>query len=343
MDPFFARNRLSAYLDGALDDAEAAEVAAAMEADPTLRSEYEELERAVELLRTHGPTEAPPGFHARLMARVDAEPNQGGVVAWFKRSFAQVPVEALALVAAALVVVVVIQGRPGEDPVSALEGAKVAETAAAQQTAKVASPAAGASEEPDRAEADLDRIAQTTLPGEAQLGSPAEKAAPSYEAPSSGSYAAKPSSSKAVVTKSGASGSGVDGSYQPEWETQGLELETQAPAGGEQAEGEASGLTRPSGYRISLGHPQTLYDLQTIAQQAGGRLTDSKGQALVPRALTYEDNYVLAFIAVPAKQGSTVDSALRKQLRASPMPAPSGSPMYTANQAGFVIEVHYMP
>ena len=41
MDTFFAKNRLSAYLDGALPEAEASEVADAIARDPELKAEYE--------------------------------------------------------------------------------------------------------------------------------------------------------------------------------------------------------------------------------------------------------------------------------------------------------------
>ncbi len=334
MDPFFARNRLSAYLDGALDDSEAAEVAAAIEADPSLRDEFEELQRAVDLLRTHGPAKAPDGFHARLMARIEEEPAQGGVVALFRRTFAQVPVEALALVAAALVVVIVIQGRPGD------ETSVVQETAT--RSADVAQNAAPVSKEPKKKQAkeaaqqvapegDLDRIAQSTLPAPTKAGS----AGPASSQGSSG-YGTKSSSSKL------ASGSDTPTeAYVPEWETQGLTLDSE-DASGSAAE-ESSGLARPKGYAIRLSHPRSLYDLQSLAQKAGGRLTDSSGQPLVPRALTYEDNFVVAVMAVPAEEAASVEASLTKELRAVPQ-APSGStPLFGPNQSGFVVEVHYMP
>ena len=62
MDTFFAKNRLSAFLDGALPDGEAAEVADAIERDPALKAEYEQLRMAVAALRRHGPVSAPEGF-----------------------------------------------------------------------------------------------------------------------------------------------------------------------------------------------------------------------------------------------------------------------------------------
>ena len=111
MDSFFARNRLSAYLDGKLPEPEASEVAAAIERDPELNAEYEHLRRSVNLLRTEGPVKAPAGFHARVMEQVRDEPHPGGVVIQLQRFFRRIPTEAMALAAAAAVVMMVVQAR----------------------------------------------------------------------------------------------------------------------------------------------------------------------------------------------------------------------------------------
>ena len=78
MDAFFAKNRLSAYLDGSLPEGEAIEVEQALAADPALRAEYEGMRRALKLLREVGPVSAPPDLHSRIMARVA---EAGAVVA----------------------------------------------------------------------------------------------------------------------------------------------------------------------------------------------------------------------------------------------------------------------
>ena len=111
MDSFFARNRLSAYLDGELPEPEASEVAAAIERDPDLKAEYENLRRSINLLRKAGPVKAPPGFHARIIEQIRDEPHPGGVVVRLQRVLQRVPIEAMALAAAAAVVVMVIQAR----------------------------------------------------------------------------------------------------------------------------------------------------------------------------------------------------------------------------------------
>ena len=99
MDSFFAKNRLSAYLDGELPESEASEVAAAIDRDPELKAEYENLRRSINLLRKAGPVKAPPGFHARIIEQVRDEPHPGGVVVRLQRVLQRVPIEAMALAA----------------------------------------------------------------------------------------------------------------------------------------------------------------------------------------------------------------------------------------------------
>ncbi|MFZ5479686.1 MAG: anti-sigma factor family protein [Myxococcota bacterium] len=107
MDDFFARNRLSAYLDGELPSGEAKEVEAALARSPELREEYEQLRAAVDLLRRGGPIPAPAGFASRLEARLAKEPAR-------KRWIPRVRVE-VAMVAAAAVAVLVFAGRKPDE------------------------------------------------------------------------------------------------------------------------------------------------------------------------------------------------------------------------------------
>lgn len=110
---------LSAWLDGELDEAEAAEIEAELARDPALRADLEELEGVVRLLREEGPTEAPMNFHAQVMARVEEEhPAQ----AWSLTRWLGVRWEALAIgfaaVAALLLVVPMsMKETPSPDPV----------------------------------------------------------------------------------------------------------------------------------------------------------------------------------------------------------------------------------
>ena len=100
--------QLSAWLDGELTDAEAAEIERELDRNPLLRAELDELRGVRELLRTHGAVKAPDDFLARVLAEAENEPlpaNNANLWRWLRRPFG-IPVEALAVAAAALLVVV---------------------------------------------------------------------------------------------------------------------------------------------------------------------------------------------------------------------------------------------
>ncbi len=67
--------RLSAFLDGALDDAEMDEVRAALASDPALAERLAELASVDDALSSLPAPDVPPDLHARLRARIDAEPG----------------------------------------------------------------------------------------------------------------------------------------------------------------------------------------------------------------------------------------------------------------------------
>lgn len=121
MDEFFARNRLSAYLDGELTAAETAEVELALERSASLRAELDAMRSAVDLVRRAGPLRAPPGLLAKVQRQVAKEPLDVGWRRWVPRVRVEV-----AMVAMAAAVVLVVVGRGEMD-----EGGAPAETEAA--------------------------------------------------------------------------------------------------------------------------------------------------------------------------------------------------------------------
>ena len=115
-----ASEQLSAWIDGELSEAEAAELEAELARDPSLRAELEELEAVVQLLHRDGPVSAPDGFEARVLARTERERIPGLRLAWVRRPLG-VPIEVWGLglaVAAALVVTVLptLRGGQPEEP-----------------------------------------------------------------------------------------------------------------------------------------------------------------------------------------------------------------------------------
>ena len=115
MNEFFATNRLSAYIDGELPEAEMAEVEKAIRENPSIRAEYSRMMNAVELLRSQGPTKAPEGFSQRLEARLSVEKAPKPRLSWLPAPLRRVPMEALGLAMAALLVVFLIQRDPTPD------------------------------------------------------------------------------------------------------------------------------------------------------------------------------------------------------------------------------------
>lgn len=111
-----ADERLSAYLDGELTDEEAASIEAELAGDPALRAELGRLKAVVALMHDEGPVRAPLGFHASVMARIEAEhPAQPSWWDWLRRPFG-VPIQGLAVAAVALMVFAVVAWPDGEAP-----------------------------------------------------------------------------------------------------------------------------------------------------------------------------------------------------------------------------------
>ncbi len=108
---------LSAYLDGELTDAEAAELEAELARDSELRHELAALEEAVVWLRREGPDEAPLGFHRRVMDRIEAEhPRSTAWWAWLRRPLGLRPEGWLVAAAVAAVLLFAVLRAPKEAP-----------------------------------------------------------------------------------------------------------------------------------------------------------------------------------------------------------------------------------
>lgn len=330
MDSFFARNRLSAYLDGALDDAEAASLSEAIERDPALKREYEAMRRSVDLLRREGPTEAPRGFHARVMESVRDEPLPTRPALRLRRWFARVPVEAMALAAAAVVVVIMIQGRPEVD-----EAGVAAERRSAASTAPLPGDISATSATP-RAEAP----SEAPVVGAAVEG--AEGPIPLVSSADGVTFNTVPSGGTLGGTPVGArsssgTGSGVE-PYSPDWE-QASEPEGGTPDGAPARDGsaaQAGGSTYL--YSLRTDDPNALYTLSAVAKGRGGKVYDPRGAALAPFALSAEQDFIKVTVLVPAAEAASLRSTLTV-LGASPTGSLRAQEGLPADQVGFQIEV----
>jgi negative regulator of sigma E activity len=267
MDPFFAKNRLSAYIDGVLPEREASEVAEAIERDAELQAEYTALRAAVSALRQHGPVSAPEGFKARVMAAVEREPSQTGLVVQLRRVFTRVPVEAAAVAAAALLVVFATATRLQSPPAAPLPEPD-RRVAAADVPAPEAEPAPGTP-----TNADSVRPAAATAPTD----TPVASAPPTKEPGAIKERSRIVPQSAGVPTKAGA--------YVPEWEEQSGSAPT------------AFGGTE--GMALAVSDPDVLRKLHMLTEQSGGRMMDEANQALRPYNLSESDPIARVMLLVP--------------------------------------------
>jgi negative regulator of sigma E activity len=145
MDRFFARNRLSALVDGDLPAAEAREVERAIARNPDLAAEHAALVLTQKLMRTQGAVPAPRGFHARVMTRLATEPPTGSQVAFLRARLSRIPLEAKVLAAATIIIGIVIHQRQAPETARiAMTTALAPATTSAPRRAKKAAPIAKA-------------------------------------------------------------------------------------------------------------------------------------------------------------------------------------------------------
>ncbi|HCH61330.1 MAG: hypothetical protein CL927_13330 [Deltaproteobacteria bacterium] len=316
MDTFFAKNRLSAYLDGALPEAEASEVADAIARDPELKAEYESLRAALAVLRQHGPVSAPEGFKARVMAQVDRETASGGIIVRLRRRLTRVPLEAVAVAAAAIIVIFTTTSRMS-DPATA--------TAPAVASKPVAAPDAPAevASAPRLPAADAQAAAAPAAPTSAPNTVAAPKSAP---APAGKAAASQPVA--APAPKKRGSPSSPATAYVPEWESE--------KASSDRAFGTIEGLS------LSVSDPKVLEKLYLLTERYGGRMLDEASQTLRPYALTAEDPVARLILMVPVDRAATLRDQLAG-LGATAGSAPTGGPALTAGYSGFYIEARLLP
>ena len=310
MDPFFAKNRLSAYIDGVLPEREASEVAEAIERDAELQAEYTALRAAVRALRQHGPVSAPEGFKARVMAAVEREPSQSGLVVQLRRVFTRVPVEAAAVAAAALLVVFATATRlqpPPAAPVPELDRRVVVADAPSPE----AEPADGAP-----SSADVVRPA----------AAPASPNAPVASAPPPKKPGATKERSRIVPQSAGAATKA--GAYVPEWE--------------EQSGATPTAFGGTEGMALAVSDPAVLRKLHMLTEQSGGRMMDEANQNLRPYNLSESDPIARVMLLVPVDQAATLRGQL-EGLGAVAGAPPASAPTLAAGYAGFYVEARYLP
>lgn len=345
MDSYFASNRLSDYIDGQLSAEEAAEVRAALEADPKLRAQHAAMIHAVEMLRAHGPTQAPPSLHANIMAEV-GQTAQGGVLIQLRHRLSALPIEAVALAAAAVIVVTVLLN-PSEDtnngapPIVDVRGGSMAPLADIEPAEELQLPLALATATPDVAPPpEPPPTATSAAPAVAStpaIQPPAEPYVADWEqeAPLGATANVPVEDADASEVAEGAAGDPKEAALDaPEVDPALIPLEL--------TEGVPITTATPYAYRITLSNADVLYSLEELAQRTGGVLLDPVGAAMVPRALTDEQNYQRVQLVVPSAQTQLVHDQLRV-LGGRQLPSIQPGSRTDAPNAAFTIEVTFNP
>ncbi len=316
MNDFYARNRLSAWLDDELSQEERHQVDLALEDSPTLRAELDAMRTARDALRDV--VRAPAGFGARLDERLRDERVPP---AWL-RLVRRVRLDAVALAAVAAVVLVVAGttvNRVEEEPPPLVADASTPEPA----------PALGAAADApaDPGPAVAIGVAAPTAPTapnatsrallERTEGRASEQVAPPWTGLPAGTTglssgaragswrngvgadapAAKaPRPPSGSVPKAPPRRSGVEVEpFRPAWETQEVvPLAVSDP-----------GLS----YRLSPATDLGLRELQSIAASLGGQLVDASGRALAPYPMESGERRRVQ-ILIPASRAASVGARL---------------------------------
>jgi len=292
MDEFFALNRLSAYLDGDLSEAEAAEVARAIEENDEVRAAWEEMRASVAFVRRHGPRAAPARFHMQVMAAVEALPSPASPLARLKALLRRVPVQAVGVAAVAVLVLVVVWQLPDRGPAPP----PVTREAAAPEPAP-GEEAAGSAGAPQAPPPPTDAVAEP-----APLPAAVEKALESA--------AGGPPAGSAAPKASGLGKSEASSPYIPDWETQGSAGEDAGPAPATQV---SKGLlVSPFVYRLYPEDQDVLRQLAALAERLGGALVTPEGGVVDPYLLTVERNHAGVVLRVPAGNLEQIEPTLRR-------------------------------
>jgi hypothetical protein len=290
MDSFFARNRLSAYLDGELGPSEAREVEAAMARDPELRAAYQALLAATELLRGQE-LRAPAGFLGRVQGRVAGEPVRR---AWSSR-LRSVRAEVWLVAAASLLVIGYAGSRhpgevsPVETPMAAAPAEDVPPEARKESLAQRAAP-------PDTPPvANLNTGISGKNDGSLRVAKPVLAAGASPAA-----------ARKGAVDK----GAGEKEPWAPAWEQRADVPQTQTAAPGSGGEVGNTAVVYGSSvfrYRVAVHDEKALKELSALAVELGGRVEDARGRPLASYPLEDGESRTLRVVVPSQNQGALAE------------------------------------
>jgi anti-sigma factor RsiW len=298
MDPVFARNRLSAWMDGELSGEEAREVERALAEHPELREELDELRHVARLLRPGADERPSRGFAGRVLAAVDEEPE---VPSWTSR-MPRVRLDVLLLAAVVLLTVAVVARTRGEEADARGKVSANEAPAAPSPGAAADSEGAGGGGEPPQRPPDptastvvsgVPVAAASDLPLAATPAGAVDpwNGKPPGTAPHLGSPAGARKGSTGTPSRGGTRPPVVSMRDVPEIEPIVQDWEHGATA--------LAVLTPGAEYRIDAARETTLKELAAVAAELGGRLVDARGRTLAPYPMDPGDTRAVQLLVPP--------------------------------------------
>jgi negative regulator of sigma E activity len=336
MKEFFATNRLSAYIDGELSDAEMAEVEKSIRENPSVRAEYSRMLNAVELLRSQGPVEAPEGFSERLAALLATEPLPRSRTRWIPKPFRHLPLEAFGLAIAAVLVVFLIQRGPAEENQEDGQSELVV-----QEDPVEPSETPSESKEPEVVQEELAASLENS-----QQRVPAEAATKKERVVRTPVLPKDPTESSSVPSRANTEAGGASGAEAAPLEEVGaMDWEEQFAEAGSTKGERYSGPTVAMGpvrYRLFPKSSEILWQIERLAQLYGARLMKSAGGKLSPFSMTTEENYANLKIQMSPERMEAFVAALQ-DLGAMSLVRQDDTRLYGGGMMELELEVQYEP
>ena len=347
MKEFFATNRLSAYIDGQLSDAEMAEVEKSIRENPSVRSEYNRMLHAVELVRNQGPLPVPEGFRERLEARLALERAPKPRLKWLPPPLRRLPIEAIGLAMAAILVVSVIQRDPATD-------AETPETLAKEETTPP--------QPPDEPQAVQEGVNIDLESNEVELSAAEEPLAEGsgVQESSKGKEGAvrrrvSPPSSRSKDAEDPQTGMGVLPRLQGSSGNTDATLEEDAVDWEDQYE-EAGGVSSmsemeaslpavnmgPVRYRLYPKSSEVLWQIQRLAERFGAQVQKANGTNMAPYSMTTESNYANLKLRMSPQRMESFVAALRG-LGAMSLVEQEETRLYGGGMMELELEVQFEP
>jgi hypothetical protein len=311
----------------------------------------------VNFIKRAGPTEAPSGFHAKVLAAVAAEKAPGGKLVWLFRPLARVPVEAIGVAAAALLVVLFVSQRHRTE---VAQQKKETADAIASQPAKVENPPVVV--EP----AEQPQIAMK-VPAEDTIATGSANGRAETTFPGSGGakeIAKEPAQQRKQAAKTGYS---ADNPFVPEWEQQaageqaaegfgasnvpqdvGLDQNTANTANtagdntGNQALSNGVAVPAVYPYALRVSAAETVGDFARSVEAMGGKVVDASGARIDPAS--FASGNQPAVVRAIVKSGS-VDAMTKLLARygATSKTKPPTSAEFASPTVEFDLAITYAP